>query len=62
VFCKYFFVLFVSFVVKIESGCPLHASGAPAVEDLGQLEKSAYPGFDNFHPFDRWVKTTDFIP
>ena len=40
-FCKYFFVLFVSFVVKILFGCPLHAGGAPISEYLGQPENSA---------------------
>ena len=32
------FVLFVSFVVNNNFDCPLHASGAPAIEELGQLE------------------------
>ena len=36
-FCKYFFVLFVSFVVKNIFGCPLHAGGAPVFEDVGNL-------------------------
>ena len=40
-FCKYFFVLFVSFVVFIRFGYPLHAGGAPILEELGQLENSA---------------------
>jgi hypothetical protein len=40
-FCQYFFVLFVSFVVKIIFGCPLDAGGAPIFQDLGQLENSA---------------------
>ncbi len=36
-FCKYFFVLFVSFVVKIKFVCPLHACDVSVLEDLGQF-------------------------